>query len=172
MKRLFFFLVMIGAVWTFYNSPGQVVLGAGVMASETPQQKNISAPVSYRVDDYSIKELATFTIKAKVLSRKNYHIGREADLSPVDLALGWGNMSDEAVLEHIGISQSNRFYYWRVDAFPIPRREIEMSSANIFDSIMIPGTIHLKSTVQVQSGLITYLFLFLWQCKLCEMLLT
>ena len=76
MKRLFFFLAMIGAIWTFYNSPGQVVLGAGVMASETPQQKNISAPVSYRVDDYSIKELATFTIKAKVLSRKNYHIGR------------------------------------------------------------------------------------------------
>jgi hypothetical protein len=40
-------------------------------------------------------------------------------------------MSDSAVLARIRFSQSNRFYYWHVDDFPIPRHEIETSSANM-----------------------------------------
>jgi hypothetical protein len=52
-------------------------------------------------------------------------------LSPVDFALGWGNMSDESILEKINISQSGRWYHWQVDFFPIPRREIETHSANM-----------------------------------------
>jgi hypothetical protein len=75
------------------------------------------------------------------LSSERYSLGREADLSPVDLALGWGKMSDEAVLSKINITQSNRFYYWHVDAFPIPRREIEINSANMH---MIPADDRIK----------------------------
>ena len=44
---------------------------------------------------------------------------RESDLAPVDLALGWGRMSDEAILKDIQISQSGRFYFWHtVDCSP------------------------------------------------------
>jgi hypothetical protein len=39
-------------------------------------------------------------------------------------------MSDEAILSKIDISQRNRFFYWHVDAFPIPQREIEIHAAN------------------------------------------
>jgi len=35
------------------------------------------------------------------------------------------------VLEQIDISQDNRWYRWRVEQFPIPRREIEIHSANM-----------------------------------------
>jgi hypothetical protein len=55
----------------------------------------------------------------------------------VDLALGWGPMSDESALERIDISQSGRFYFWHVKEFPIPRRDIEIHSANMH---MIPAT--------------------------------
>jgi hypothetical protein len=64
------------------------------------------------------------------LSKKKYRSGREAELSPFDLALGWGRMSDEDVLASIKIKQSGRFYYWSVKKFPIPRKEIERGSAN------------------------------------------
>lgn len=84
-----------------------------------------------RIDDYIITPLAEFDITARVLSRKTYHFGREADLSPVDLALGWGRMSDPDVLDQISIRQSNRWYYWSVPEYPIPRREIETYSANM-----------------------------------------
>ena len=131
MKRIVVILFVIGVGWQFYSHADQVVLGPGVMAEEEPYQANISSPASHRIDDYIITELAEFSIKAKVLSRENYYLGREADLSPVDLTLGWGNMSDERILDNIEISQSGRFYQWQVKSFPIPRREIESSSANM-----------------------------------------
>jgi len=131
MKKIVFILLALGAGWHFYSSGDQVILGPGVMAEEEPYQASISSPASHQIDDYTITELAEINIKAKVLSRENYYMDREADLSPVDLTLGWGNMSDESVLENIEISQSGRFYYWRVKSFPIPRREIESSSANM-----------------------------------------
>jgi hypothetical protein len=69
---------------------------------------------------------------------ERYRFDRGADLSPVDLALGWGPMSDQAVLDRIDISQGGRFYYWHVkEIFPVPRREIEVHSANMH---MIPAT--------------------------------
>jgi hypothetical protein len=54
-------------------------------------------------------------------------------------------MSDSAVLDKIRISQSNRFYFWRVDEFPIPRRDIERSSANMH---MIPANGALASRLK------------------------
>jgi hypothetical protein len=131
MKKIHIFLVLIVVAWKLFNYSGDVSLGPGVMVSEAPQQEKVDSPANYRVNEYTITEIAKFHIKAKVLSKKNYHSGREADLSPTDLALGWGNMSDESILDSIEISQSGRFYRWHVDSFPIPRREIEVNSANM-----------------------------------------
>ena len=89
-------------------------------------------------------------ITARVLSRKDYSWGADADLVPVDLALGWGRMSDSDVLAKIDITQSGRFYYWHVKEFPIPRREIETSSANMH---MIPADPDVKRQLdQVREG--------------------
>ena len=37
----------------------------------------------------------------------------------------------ESVLDQMDIWQSNRWYRWHVDRFPIPREEIETHSANM-----------------------------------------
>ena len=59
-------------------------------------------------------------------------------------------MSDESILENIQISQSGRFYRWRVQQFPIPRREIETHSANMH---LIPANDSVKAKFkQVRSG--------------------
>jgi len=150
MKKILVLLTLLGAGWHFYSQPGQVTLGPGVKASETPWQEASSSPDTHRVDNYTITELADFRIKAKVLSKKNYSMGREADLSPTDLALGWGIMSDESILEQIEISQSGRFYRWRVESFPAPRREIETSSANMH---LIPATDIVKRVIkEIRNG--------------------
>lgn len=114
------------------------------MVREMPLQQDIDSPSSYRIDNYAIKPVASFSLKAKVLAKKNYSADRGAELSPTDLALGWGKMSDEAVLEKIQISQSSRFYYWRVKSFPIPRREIERNSANMH---LIPANDLIKKAI-------------------------
>lgn len=101
------------------------------MVNDVPVQKEIKSPISFNHLGFKITKVANFKIKAKVLAREDYYFDRGADLAPVDLALGWGRMSDESILEQINITQSGRFYRWRVESFPIPRREIETHSANM-----------------------------------------
>jgi len=124
-------LLLVILAWNLVSGPDQVELGPGIMAANAPRQININTPDSFNFDDYVITPLAEFHLKAKILSREDYYLDREADLSRTDLALGWGRMSDEAILEKIDISQGNRWYHWWVDSFPIPRREIENNSANM-----------------------------------------
>ncbi|MEZ5703768.1 MAG: hypothetical protein R3E42_20045, partial [Burkholderiaceae bacterium] len=109
--------------------------GPGVLAPSPPEQAD-ERIADFPFKGYTLQPLQNFQLEARVLASERYRTGREADLSPVDLALGWGPMSDSAVLAKVRISQSGRFYYWHVDEFPIPRRDIERSSANMH---MIPA---------------------------------
>jgi len=130
MKNLALVLFLIAAAWKLLGAD-TVELGPGVKVVEAPLQQKLSGDDSFSFNGYQITRLASFDLQAKILSKKSYSLGRESDLSPVDLALGWQNMSDEAVLSQIDISQSNRWYRWRVQDFPIPRKEIETQSANM-----------------------------------------
>ena len=112
--------------------PGQesVDVPSGFSLQGTPLQVETNAK-KFNFKKYSIRPLADFKLKARVLSYKHYSSDKEAELSPVDLALGWGPMSKNEVLAKIDISQRNRWYFWRTDNFPIPRNEIESNSANM-----------------------------------------
>lgn len=95
----------------------------------TPQQASPDGVI--RLDGHTITPLQPFRLEARVLGREDYRFDRGARISPTDLALGWGPMADPQVLARIDISQGNRWYHWRTDDFPIPRREIETHSANM-----------------------------------------
>lgn len=104
----------------------------GTLVSTQPRQTSPSddAPVTF--GDFVLTPLADFELEARVLSREDYTFGTESSLSPTDLALGWGRMSDSAVIEQLEIGQSARFYHYRWrDQPPIPPREIVRSSANM-----------------------------------------
>lgn len=110
---------------------------AGALVSVEPRQTSPAddAPVAF--GDFELTPLADFELEARVLSREDYGFGTESHLSPTDLALGWGRMSDSAVIEQLEIGQSARFYHYRWrDQPPIPPREIVRSSANMH---MIPA---------------------------------
>jgi hypothetical protein len=82
--------------------------------------------------------LAGFSVAARVLSRREYGSDREADFAPLDLALGWGRMREDAVLSQLDISQGGRWYRYRWSAQPpLPPEEIARSSANMH---MIPAS--------------------------------
>lgn len=130
MKKLFWIAFIAAALWKL-SSGGVVVLGPGVKVTEPPIQQELKQAKSFQFKDYQITPLAEFKLQGKVLARKDYSLGRESDLSPVDIAFGWQNMSDEAVLDNIEISQSGRWYRWHVQDFPIPRKQIETQSANM-----------------------------------------
>ncbi len=80
----------------------------------------------------TLSPLAGFSVEARVLGREDYRLGREAEFSPTDLALGWGRMADDTVLAQLTISQGGRWYRYRwQDQPPIPADEIVRSSANM-----------------------------------------
>ncbi len=98
-------------------------------AVQSDAQGNMSP---FALTNATAKPLAGFSVAARVLSREEYGSGREADFSPVDLALGWGPMRDDAVLSQLDISQSGRFYRYRWSGQPpIPPDDIVRSSANM-----------------------------------------
>lgn len=131
-------LLVIALVAGWYWWPGfEIRRAAGVTAAGAPAQQELSGPAPrLGKAGYEIRPLARFELDARVLGVERYRFDRGADLAPVDLALGWGRMSDTAVLQHMSISQAGRAYFWSTPDFPIPRHEIERSSANMH---IVPG---------------------------------
>ena len=128
-------LLLAGWLW-WHARP--VARPNGVLAPADPTQTNFTSPqppIAFK--DATLHPLAAFSLTARVLSREDYSFDAESDLSPTDLAFGWGRMSDSAVLHGIDIGQGGRFYYWRTQHPPIPLREIGTHSANMH---MIPAT--------------------------------
>lgn len=124
-------LLALWGGWSWWHAR-PVHPGPGELAPDDPVQAALDGPMEpFHLGDFRLTPRAKFDLVARVLSTENYRFDKGAALAPEDFALGWGRMSDGAVLEGIDISQSGRFYYWHVRQFPIPRREIETHSANM-----------------------------------------
>ncbi len=108
--------------------PPRVGIGAPPLQSPVP-----GGFPALQLEGARLTALAGFSIEARVLSRRDYAFGREADYSPTDLALGWGRMREDAVVDALSVDQDGRWYFyrWGAGSPPIPSREIAMSSANM-----------------------------------------
>ncbi len=104
---------------------------------QQPHSLSANAESVVQQGEYRITTLQDeFLLTALVLSKKEYRFGREADLSPIDLALGWGPMADLDTIAQFSIRQSNRWYYWQTPELPISKRDVEIHSSNMH---MIPA---------------------------------
>lgn len=105
---------------------GVLIAGEPLQTDPTPNDK------PFQDGEFWLKPLARFALDARVLHRKVYRYDRYANLVPVDLAVGWGPMSDETVLDQLEISQSARFFWyeWKQQP-PIPREEIVAHATNL-----------------------------------------
>lgn len=141
MKRVVMLLIVPVAFLWLYILDLPRSHGPGILAPEPPRQEMITPPQPFPYKDHVIYRLAHFELTARVLSSEAYRFDREAELSPIDLALGWGQMSDESVLEYFSISQSRRWYWWRYKKLPIAKQEVIRSSANMH---MVPSDDYIK----------------------------
>ena len=144
LKKGIFFSICLWGAYSSWEGNHPVVVDTDIpsafplsYASELsidgrPYQKKINFKQNaYQYAGFKITPLAEFQVMAKVLSSKHYKNGLESELSPVDLALGWGPMSQPEIIEKFSIRQSNRFYFWKTDNFPIPRKDVVSNSANM-----------------------------------------
>lgn len=118
----------------------------GMLAPYYPQQYELNEPEPvFRKAGFEVTPVARFEIEARVLGREIYRHDTVSELSPVDLALGWGPMSDSKVLKDIRTSQGNRFFYWSTDRFPVAREVIESTSTNAH---LIPATADIEARLK------------------------
>lgn len=143
-KRLLAILLLTAALFVYWRLHRPLEYPPGVLIPSDPVQ--VAAPpraaaISY--GSFRLQPLAHFEADARLLHAKSYRWDRQAALVPVDLAVGWGAMSDQQVLDHLRISQSMRFYWYEYhQPPPIPPQEIVSHSTNIH---IIPATSDLAS---------------------------
>jgi hypothetical protein len=140
----FWAAVLLGA-WIYGNA--DVPQPPGVLAPDEPQQVDI-VERTWNRGDARFTALARFEMRGRVLSTNHYFFDAGAGISPVDLALGWGRMSDSAVLDELSIRQSGRCFFWRPHfghELPIPMKEVTSHSSNMH---MIPANDQIKKTLE------------------------
>ncbi len=154
MKPLGVIALLAGAIcmWVYLHRP--LSYPPGVLVPNDPIQTAASTAPEMR-GDAQVTPLADLEMDARVLHRKVYH-DRQADLVPVDLALGWGPMSDQSVLDRLSISQSMRFYFYEYrQPPPIPKEEIVSHSTNVH---IIPANAEIASTCKsLRAGQLVHL---------------
>jgi len=136
MKKVLYLTLILLAIlaWRDWNRR-EIVHEPGVLVTELPRQSALEGGDSILLDEYRLTRRAGFTIRARVLSRENYRWGSESDLSPIDLALGWGS----------------RWYFTRYDSpAPITDQAIINNSSNMH---MVPANQWvLKKLKEVRRG--------------------
>lgn len=130
MQQLLVVLLVAFAVHCYWTDRA-IEPGPGMIAPNDPVQRDHTDPPKFAFKGYQMTSLATIDVEARVLSAKRYSGDENAELSPIDLALGWGPMSDSRTLEDIDISQRGRFYHWSTRTPKIPIHEIGLHSANM-----------------------------------------
>ncbi len=132
---------------------GGVLAGFAILASgyapareHPPGQIAPRPPTQAMLDDarplafgaFTLQPRARFHIEARVLLSARYRFDQMASLSPMDMAVGWGPMSDSAMIDQLAMAQGNRFLnWWPRKRLPAPHDVINRSSANMH---IIPAT--------------------------------
>ncbi|MBM4335703.1 MAG: hypothetical protein FJ108_07300 [Deltaproteobacteria bacterium] len=141
-----YLVALLAVVWVGYAvwDARPIARSPGVLAPGEPVQQNLTEGPHWRLGGYDVQALARFELEARVLSAERYRFDREAELAPVDLALGWGPMSANAVIDTLDISQGGRFFHWWSREPMIAPGEISRHSANMH---MVPLDDDVRATL-------------------------
>jgi hypothetical protein len=95
--------------------------------------------------EWKITVRAEYRIAARILHRERYYLGWQSSFSPVDLALGWGELADPKADQWISWSQNMRWYFYRWNGeIPYSTDYILRHSANVH---IVPADNNLKRAV-------------------------
>ncbi|MBL4673531.1 MAG: hypothetical protein JKX81_14825 [Arenicella sp.] len=140
MKKFAAILLVLSLLGWWQGQPADIDLPPGAKAPHDPLQTRLKNSDSFTLKGHQVSPLARFDLEAKVLAKKRYRTDRGAELAPFDLALGWGVMSDQSVVDALSIRQTGRWYIFRTrnQSFPHPMDLISRSSANMH---MVPSSV-------------------------------
>ena len=149
-KWLIVLVLLLSSAYWFFSSR-DIRHPPGIIAPDEPTQTMIKSPENWQERGYTFTPLAEYSGKLRVLHTRHYTEDRAAELSPVDLAVGWGSMSDQAVIDGFSITQNGRWFYFSWSGKPpIDPNEVYTHAANTH---MIPANKEIERTLlQVRAG--------------------
>jgi hypothetical protein len=133
--------------WHWWTTEREVDRPPGIVAPDEPVQVNFDEPPRFEAKGYTFIKRAKYDITARVLRKEIYRLDGGAGLAPVDLGVGWGPLSDSALLKDLEFSQMGRFFYWqpRKADFPVPTPVLISHLAQMH---MIPATKELEARLK------------------------
>jgi hypothetical protein len=142
------FAASLYGAWHWWTSEREVAHPPGVLAPDEPVQIDFDGDRRIAHDRHVLHVRARFDIEARVLRKAIYRLDGGADVAPVDLGVGWGPMSDSAVVEALEFSQMGRFLYWKPRdpaRFPLAPDAILRNAAQLH---LIPATGRIESRLK------------------------
>jgi hypothetical protein len=133
------------AWFLFSESQVEYTRPPGVTAPAAPLQTSAQGVAPWSRGQYNFHPSARFELTALVLSTERYWFDSSSAISPVDLMLGWGPMSDSRILNKLEISQGGRFGYWSANPFPLSFDQLNNNSSNMH---MIPSSDEIASLLK------------------------
>ena len=121
------------------HPPGQQI------APRAPLQTEVGSAAPVVIDEYTLRPRARLQLEARVLARERYRFDRVSGLIPIDIAFGWAEMSDTALIDKLSMHQRGRFLIWNHSGPPpAPYDIINGTSANTH---LIPASKAVQTTL-------------------------
>lgn len=128
-RTILLFIVATITWWWWSSRP--IRHAPGVLVANPPVQEDQPPQELGEINDFHLTAFARYTLRGRVLGWKRYHGGIQARLVPVDVAVGWGRMSDQVVLDQLVLTMGNRFFFYEWQGQPpLAQDEIMRSAAN------------------------------------------
>ena len=100
-------LLLLG-LW-LYETMRPVPQPPGVLAPDAPRIEPVTGKAQiFERNAHVLTALARFDAHARVLSLDRYAGDRAAKVAPLDIALGWGPLSDSVTLKVVDVAQTKR----------------------------------------------------------------
>ncbi len=121
--RTFFFLVILAVAISSCERPQLTGMELDkIDIFRDPIQTPISSPepitLEVKNSRFTLTPLAEYKLSGRVVSRETYSSGWEGTISPIDLAIVWGKLSEPEYDQYMSYSQGNRWYFFKYKPSP------------------------------------------------------
>lgn len=106
----FILLVIITFLGYYFWSTYPISHGPGEMAPEKPIITRINWEKSVLYKEVEIIPIRKISAQVRIIKKEAYYFDSRSKLSPLDLLIGWGELSDERNLDNIRFHLSKRYF--------------------------------------------------------------
>jgi hypothetical protein len=108
-KVLLFLALLLALVLYLEGRKGrEITYPPGILIGSEPIMAPVRNPRPWKAGNKEIYPLVRFRVQGRVLCSERYSRDFLSDVSPIDIGLGWGPMSDQSVLDKLEFVQANR----------------------------------------------------------------